>query len=65
MSKVGFIGVGNMGGTLAKVVLRNVGTERLLVSSRTKEKSEAEVLVDLMNNLGSGVPMYYAEPIGE
>lgn len=33
--------------------------------SKTKEKSEAEVLVDLMNNLGSGVPMYYAEPIGE
>lgn len=31
----------------------------------TKEKSEAEVLVDLMNNLGSGVPMYYAEPVGE
>lgn len=29
----------------------------------TREKSEAEVLVDLMNNLGSGVPMYYAEPI--
>lgn len=33
--------------------------------AKTKEKSEAEVLVDLMNNLGSGVPMYYAEPIGE
>ena len=31
----------------------------------TKEKSESEVLVDLMNQLGSGVPMYYAEPIGE
>lgn len=31
----------------------------------TKEKSESEVLVDLMNHLGSGVPMYYAEPIGE
>lgn len=31
----------------------------------SKEKSEAEVLVDLMNQLGSGVPMYYAEPIGE
>lgn len=30
-----------------------------------KEKSEAEVLVDLMNQLGSGVPMYYAEPFGE
>lgn len=33
--------------------------------ANTKEKSEAEVLVDLMNNLGSGVPMYYAEPVGE
>ena len=30
-----------------------------------KEKSEAEVLVDVMENLGSGVPMYYAEPIGK
>ncbi|MDO5154467.1 MAG: signal peptide peptidase SppA [Eubacteriales bacterium] len=30
-----------------------------------KEKSESEVLVDVMNNLGSGVPMYYAEPIGK
>lgn len=34
-------------------------------ATETKEKSEAEVLVDLMNQLGSGVPMYYAEPIGE
>lgn len=33
--------------------------------AKTKEKSEAEVLVDLMNQLGSGVPMYYAEPIGK
>ena len=41
MDKIGFIGVGNMGGTLAGVVLRNVGTERLLISSRTQEKSEA------------------------
>lgn len=31
----------------------------------TREKSEAEVLVELMNNLGSGVPMYYAEPFRE
>lgn len=31
----------------------------------SKEKSEAEVLVELMNQLGSGVPMYYAEPIGK
>lgn len=32
--------------------------------STTKEKSEAEVLVELMNELGSGVPMYYAKPVG-
>ncbi len=31
----------------------------------SKEKSEAEVLVELMNDLGSGVPMYYAEPMGK
>ncbi len=41
MDKIGFIGVGNMGGTLAQVVCRNVGAEHLLVSSRTNEKSEA------------------------
>lgn len=34
-------------------------------ATSSKEKSEAEVLVDLMNQLGSGVPMYYAKPIGE
>lgn len=34
------------------------------VVSDSKEKSEAEVLVNLMNELGSGVPMYYAEPYG-
>lgn len=33
--------------------------------SQTKEKSEAEVLVDLMDRLGSGVPMYYANIYGE
>lgn len=30
-----------------------------------KEKSESEVLIDFMNQLGSGVPMYYAEPFGK
>ncbi|MGN0438087.1 MAG: signal peptide peptidase SppA [Lachnospiraceae bacterium] len=30
----------------------------------TKEKSEAEVLVELMNQLGSGVPMYYGNVYG-
>ncbi len=33
-------------------------------SSDMKEKTEAEVLVNLMNDLGSGVPMYYAETFG-
>lgn len=33
--------------------------------AESKEKSESEVLVELMNNLGSGVPMYYAEPYGK
>lgn len=40
MDQIGFIGVGNMGGTLAQVVLRNVGAQRLIVSSRTMEKAE-------------------------
>lgn len=31
----------------------------------TKEKSESEVLVDLIDRIGSGVPMYYARPYGE
>ncbi len=31
----------------------------------SKEKSEAEVLVDLMNKLGNGVPMYYANVYGK
>lgn len=30
--------------------------------TQTKEKSESEVLIELMNQLESGVPMYYAEP---
>lgn len=33
--------------------------------SEAKEKSEAEVLVDLMNELGNGVPMYYANIYGK
>ncbi|MDE5864688.1 MAG: signal peptide peptidase SppA [Lachnospiraceae bacterium] len=39
--------------------------ELMGVTSASKQKSESEVLVDLMNQLGSGVPMYYAKPIGE
>ena len=34
---IGFIGIGNMGGTLAKVAARAVGKENILVSSRTGE----------------------------
>ncbi|MBE5924076.1 MAG: signal peptide peptidase SppA [Lachnospiraceae bacterium] len=30
-----------------------------------KPKSEAEILVDLVDRFGSGVPMYYARPFGE
>lgn len=33
--------------------------------SSVKEKSETEVLVDLIDRIGSGVPMYYARPYGE
>ncbi len=33
--------------------------------AKTKERSEAEVLVDLIDRIGSGVPMYYARPYGE
>lgn len=39
-------------------------TQLFGMMSTTKEKSEAEVLVELMNDLGSGVPMYYAKPVG-
>ncbi len=37
MNTIGFIGVGNMGGTLAKVAGRYAGRENLLVSSRNAE----------------------------
>ncbi len=43
----------------------NPWSELFGMVSETKEKSESEVLVELMNNLGSGVPMYYAEPYGK
>lgn len=38
---IGFIGVGNMGGTLARAAIRAVGAENVLVSSRTLEKRSA------------------------
>ena len=41
MEKIGFIGVGNMGGTLAKVAVQSTGAENVLVSSRTVEKAAA------------------------
>lgn len=40
MSNIGFIGVGNMGGTLAKIAVRAIGAETVLVSSRTLEKAQ-------------------------
>ena len=41
MEKIGFIGVGNMGGALAQAVLRATDAKNVLVSSRTAEKAEA------------------------
>ncbi len=37
---IGFIGVGNMGGTLAKVAKNFIGSENIFVSSRCAEKAE-------------------------
>ena len=33
--------------------------------NNVKQKSESEILVDLIDRIGSGVPMYYARPYGE
>lgn len=41
MDKIGFIGVGNMGGTLAKIAIRNCGGQSVFVSSRTMEKAKS------------------------
>lgn len=40
MKKIGFIGVGNMGGTLAKIAIRACGGNAVFVSSRTMEKAQ-------------------------
>ena len=37
---IAFIGVGNMGGTLARATVRSVGPEQVLVTSRTLEKAQ-------------------------
>lgn len=41
MSKIGFIGIGNMGGTLAKIAIRSCGGQSVFVSSRTPEKARS------------------------
>lgn len=41
MKKIGFIGVGNMGGTLAKIAVKALGAEAICVSSRTPEKAQS------------------------
>lgn len=33
--------------------------------NNVKQKSESEILVELIDRIGSGVPMYYARPYGE
>ena len=40
MDKIGFIGVGNMGGTLAKIAVKALGAASVWVSSRTLEKAQ-------------------------
>ena len=40
MSKIGFIGVGNMGGTLAKIAVKALGAASVSVSSRTLENAQ-------------------------
>ncbi len=40
MYKFGFIGVGNMGGALAKAVIKSAGKEQVIVSDRSKEKTQ-------------------------
>lgn len=37
---IAFIGVGNMGGTLARAAVKNVGAEQVVVTSRTLEKAQ-------------------------
>ncbi|MBR5187273.1 MAG: NAD(P)-binding domain-containing protein, partial [Clostridia bacterium] len=41
MSLFGFIGVGNMGGALARAVCQGVGAENITVSDYSAEKAEA------------------------
>ncbi|MDD6088516.1 MAG: pyrroline-5-carboxylate reductase [Desulfovibrionaceae bacterium] len=41
MATFGFIGVGNMGGALARAAARSEGGEKLMVSSRTRSRAEA------------------------
>ncbi len=41
MKKIGFIGCGNMGGALARAVVKAVGGEGLLLADLNKEKTEA------------------------
>lgn len=40
MNRIGFIGVGNMGGTLAKIAVKAMGGSCVFVSSRTIEKAQ-------------------------
>ena len=37
---IAFIGVGNMGGTLARAAVKSVGAEQVVVTSRTQEKAQ-------------------------
>ena len=50
MKKAAFIGVGNMGGALARAAVRAVGADQVIVANRTQAKAEA-----LAAELGCGL----------
>ena len=41
MKKAAFIGVGNMGGALARAACRSIGPEQVVLFNRTPAKAEA------------------------
>ena len=60
MKKAAFIGVGNMGGALARAACRAVGADQVVVTNRTLAKAE-----DLAAELGCGVAKSNADAVRE
>ena len=60
MKKAAFIGVGNMGGALARAACRAIGPDQVVVANRTMEKAEA-----LAAELGCAVAKSNADAVRE